>query len=134
MNNIYDLFNDRKNEIESICESQQVEEVEEVENEFDSIEEGLEYMDELLQESNNDMIEWQAACYMEDLVLEQMMYEDFNADEMEFVIEGSLKERFSGMGERLNGLWEKIKQWFQNMIGKIQDHMSSGEALFQKYG
>ena len=86
MNNIYDLFNDRKNEIESICESQQVEEVE---NEFDSIEEGLEYMDVLLQESNNDMIEWQAACYMEDLVLEQMMYEDFNVNEMEFVIEES---------------------------------------------
>ena len=131
MNNIYDLFNDRKNEIESICESQQVEEVE---NEFDSIEEGLEYMDVLLQESNNDMIEWQAACYMEDLVLEQMMYEDFNVNEMEFVIEESLKERFSGMGERLNDVWEKIKKWFQNMINRIQDFMSSGEALFQKYG
>lgn len=131
MNNIYDLFNDRKNEIESICESQQVEEVE---NEFDSIEEGLEYMDELLQESNNDMIEWQAACYMEDLVLEQMMYEDFNANEMEFIIEGSLKERFSDLGEKLNGIWENIKKWFQNMMSKLQDHMSSGEALFQKYG
>ena len=131
MNNIYDLFNDRKNEIESICESQQVEEVE---NEFDSIEEGLEYMDELLQESNNDMIEWQAACYMEDLVLEQMMYEDFNANEMEFIIEGSLKERFSDLGEKLNGIWENIKKWFQNMMNKLQDHMSSGEALFQKYG
>ena len=134
MNNIYDLFNDRKNEIESICESQQVEEVEEVENEFDSIEEGLEYMDALLQESNNDMIEWQAACYMEDLVLEQMMYEDFNANEMEFIIEGSLKERFSDLGEKLNGIWENIKKWFQNMMSKLQDHMSSGEALFQKYG
>ena len=131
MNNIYDLFNDRKNEIESICESQQVEEVE---NEFDSIEEGLEYMDELLQESNNDMIEWQAACYMEDLVLEQMMYEDFNANEMEFIIEGSLKERFSDLGEKLNGIWENIQKWFQNMMNKLQDHMSSGEALFQKYG
>ena len=131
MNNIYDLFNDRKNEIESICESQQVEEVE---NEFDSIEEGLEYMDELLQESNNDMIEWQAACYMEDLVLEQMMYEDFNADEMEFVIEGSMKERFADAGQRLSDFWEKIKQWFKNMMGKIQDHMSSGKALLVKYG
>ena len=130
MNNIYDLFNDRKNEINAICENSQVE-LEE--NEFDSIEEGLEYMDELLQESNNDMIEWQAACYMEDLVLEQMMYEDFNADEMEFVIEGSLKERFSGLGQRLEGLWESIKTWFKNMIGKIQDYMMSGEDLFQKY-
>ena len=131
MNNIYDLFNDRKNEIESICESQQVEEVE---NEFDSIEEGLEYMDELLQESNNDMIEWQAACYMEDLVLEQMMYEDFNANEMEFIIEESLRERFSDLGEKLNGVWENIKTWFKNMMAKLQDYMSSGEALFQKYG
>ena len=131
MNNIYDLFNDRKNEINAICENSQVE-LEE--NEFDSIEEGLEYMDELLQESNNDMIEWQAACYMEDLVLEQMMYEDFNAEEMEFVIEGSMKERFADAGQRLQSFWEKIKTWFQNMIGKIQDHMSSGKALLLKYG
>ena len=133
MNNIYDLFNDRKSEIEAMCESSAVVN-EEVENEFDSIEEGLEYMDELIYESQNEMIEWQAACYMEDLVLEQMMYEEFDEEKIEYMIEGTLRERFANAGQRISDLWDKIKKWFQNMMGKIGDYFTSGADLCNKYG
>ena len=132
MNNIYDLFNDRKSEIEAMCESSAVNEG--IENEFDSIEEGLEYMDELIYESQNEMIEWQAACYMEDLVLEQMMYEEFDEEKIEYMIEGTMKERFADAGKKLSDFWEKVKKWFTSMIGKIQDYMSSGKTLLIKYG
>lgn len=142
MNNIFDLFNDRKSSIEAIYENankeiveESVEEsVEETPEGFESVEEAIEYMDEFIIESTDEAIEFQAACYLENLVLEQMMYEDFNEEEMQLTIEGAMKERMDKAGESLREMWRKVKEWFNNVINNLVNHFTSGKKLVEKYG
>ena len=130
MDNIFDLFNDRKAGIDALCE------INESDNSsaFSSLEEAVNYMDELIYEATNDFMEFKSVCYMEDLVLEQMMYENFNEDEMEQTLEATMNERFSNLGERLSGLWEKIQAWFTSVINTISDYVSSNNKIIEKYG
>ena len=139
MNNIYDLFNDRKSGIEAIYENANNDEVveesvEETSEGFESIEEAVEYMDNFILESTDEAIEFQAACYLENLVLEQMMYEDFNEEEMQLTIEGAMKERMARAGEALKEMWRKVKEWFNNVINNLVNHFTSGKKLVEKYG
>ena len=140
MNNIFDLFNDRKSGIEALYENANNENyvmeeaVEEATDGFETIEEATEYMDELLVECMDDAIEFQAACYLENLVLEQMMYEDFNEEEMQLTIEGAMKERMAKAGASLQEMWRKFKEWFNNVINNFVNHFTSGKKLVEKYG
>ena len=139
MNNIFDLFNDRKSGIEAIYENANNDEVveesvEETSEGFESIEEAVEYMDNFILESTDEAIEFQAACYLENLVLEQMMYEDFNEEEMQLTIEGAMKERMARAGESLKEMWRKVKEWFNNVINNLVNHFTSGKKLVEKYG
>ena len=139
MNNIYDLFNERKSCIDALVEGVQFEDEVEVEVEeaydysdiepFESIEEALETLDEVLTESKNELIELRAAQYLEDLVLENMMFNDFEEEKMRGLIEaaeGGKKEAFI---KRINALWERIKAWFEATIKSIRNHFIGGGKL-----
>jgi hypothetical protein len=116
--NIYDIFNERKSGIDMLTEGFEVEDQEE---QFDSLEEAAYAMEEILQENMNECIEFQAASYLEDLVLENMMYESFDEESMREVLTESIGERVQGVVGRLKAAWERIKKWFKNVriaIGK----------------
>ena len=113
--NIYDIFNERKSGIDMLTESTEVEE------QYDSLEEAAYAMEEIIQENMNECIEFQAASYLEDLVLENMMFESFDEDSMKELITESIGERVQGVVERLQAAWKRIKEWFKNIriaIGK----------------
>ena len=136
MNNIYDLFNERKSGIDALVEGVQFED-EQVEEAFDyediepfeSIEEALETLDEVITDSNNELMELRAAQYLESLVLENMMYDDFDEEKMSGLIEAAEGGKVEAFKKRINELWNKIKAWFAATIKAVRNHFISGGKL-----
>ena len=112
MRNIHDLFEENKKEFYYV----------------------LNESDDIVNNFKNDAIEWQTACYMEDLVLEQMMYEDFNADEMEFVIEATMKERLFNAMKFIKDNVDKFLNWLDDVLIKFSEKMNVYVALYDKIG
>ena len=112
MRNIHDLFEENKKEFYYV----------------------LNESDDIVNNFKNDVIEWQTACYMEDLVLEQMMYEDFNADEMEFVIEATMKERLFNAMKFIKDNVDKFLNWLDDVLIKFSEKMNVYVALYDKIG
>ena len=71
--NIYDLFNERKYGVDYLVEG--FNGIEEVEA-YESLDEASLDLLRITQECTNEAIELQAAWYLEDLVIESMMYDD----------------------------------------------------------
>ena len=130
--NIYDLFNERKYGVDYLVEG--------VDGEFEEVE-AYESLDaasldllKITQEATNEAIELQAAWYLEDLVIESMMYDDFNEEKIMSVMEGSMKEKAGKAADYIKQKWQQIKQWFASTFKAIANHFTSGEKLVKKHG
>ena len=129
--NIYDLFNERKNGIDCLVEG------------YDFSYDNLDAYEDLLEaandlhaitlESTNEMIEFQAACYLEDLVLESMMYENFDEEQLQNVMEAAKDGKKEGFVQKVKNLWQRIKEWFVRTIKSVANFFKSGETLVAKY-
>ena len=108
--NIYDLFNARKNNIDNCVESLA----------FDNIDDGLIAMESMIMEMEASSIEFQSACYMEDLVFEAMIYENFDECEIGAILEAAQEGRMDKVKERLRAIWNKIKEWLKAIIDAIK--------------
>lgn len=129
--NIYDLFNERKNGVDCLVEGCDftLDNIEE----FEDLDACAEALNQITMEATNEMIELQAAWYLEDLVIENMMYENFDEEKIQSVMEGSAKEKTSSLSEKIQNLWKKIKEWFAGAFKAITVHFQSGETLVGKY-
>lgn len=127
--NIYDLFNERKNGVDCLVEGMVPNEVEA----FEDLDAAMEALDNITVESTNAMIEMQAASYLEDLVLENMMYDDFDEEKIKSIMEGAEKEKKGGFVQKIKDLWQKIRDWFAAAFKTIANHFQSGETLVAKY-
>lgn len=134
MSNIYDIFNDRKNAVSMISEGFEFEgDIEDTIEDFDSIEEGLEVLTGLQKEMQDATIKLCAESYVSDLLLEAAMDEEFDEEKLSEMIEESVKEKASNVGQRIQDLWVKIKAWFSKIFQSIASHFMNGEALLKKY-
>ena len=113
---IYELFNQRMNGIEP----------------YDSIEEGIDVLNKLDKEFTQAMIELEASMYLDKLVLESMMYEDFNEGKLVVAMEETEEKQKRSIGEILQAQWEKIKAWFANIIQTISNFFVNGEKLVKE--
>ena len=106
--NIYDIFNKRKNNItlESLA--------------FDDIDEGLNIMESLMSDIEASSIEMRSTFYMEDLVFEAMMYDNFDEEEIGSLLEAAKEGRGEQIKERLRSIWNKIKEWLKAIIDAIR--------------
>lgn len=129
--NIYDLFNERKNGIDCLVEGYDFNIDKDAE--FEDLDQAMEALDQITLESTNEMLEFRAAGYLEDLVLENMMFEDFDEERILHVMEAAKEEKKAGLGQKIKNLWEKIKQWFVGAFKAIANHFASGEQLVLKY-
>lgn len=129
--NIYDLFNERKNGIEYLVEGYDVD-VEDAEP-FEDLDAAAEALENFNMESTNELLELQAASYLEDLVIENMIFDDFDEDKIEGVMEGKFKEKANGLKEKVMGWWKKIKAWFASAYQTVINFFQSGEKLVNKY-
>lgn len=134
MSNIYDIFNERKSSVSMISEGFDYDyfDRDSIED-FDSIEEGIEVLTNLQKEMQNTNIRLCAESLVSDLLLEESMYEDFNEDNITEMIEESVKEKASIVGEKIQELWGKVKAWFAGLFNSIINHFKNGETLLKKY-
>lgn len=130
MNNIFDVFNNRKLGLNSLCEGYEVE-ADEVEA-FEDLDTAMESLEDIVTESRNEMIELQSAMYLEDLVLENMMYDDFNEEEISSVMENTMKERANDLVKKIKAQWKKIQEWFIATAKAIANYFTNGETLVAK--
>ena len=114
--NIYDIFNAKKEGLDYLSESygQDV-------SPYEDIEDGIKDLDMIVRESTMDMIEFQGAMYLEDLVLENMMYENFDEEHIAPILEGKLKEMGNNIVTKIKNLWNKIKEWFKKVFATIKN-------------
>ena len=124
--NIYDLFNERKYGVDFLVEG--VDASVNVEA-YEDLDEACDALDNITLESSNEVIELQAAWYLEDLVIENMMYNDFDEERIVGVMEGSGKGKVQAAKEKIMGWWKKIKEWFAGVFKSIVNHFKNGEAL-----
>lgn len=129
--NIYDLFNERKYGVDYLVEGVDgaIEEVEA----YESLDEAALAILNIAQESSNEAIELQAAWYLEELVIESMMYDDFDEERIASVMEGAIKEKANKAAEFIKQKWQQIKQWFASTFKAIANHFTSGEELVKKH-
>lgn len=130
--NIYDLFNERKNGIDCLVEGLDPTEFADIEA-FEDLDKAVEALETITMESTNEMVEFQAAMYLEDLVLENMMYDDFDEEKIQNVMEAAKEEKKEGLVQKIKNLWQKIKEWFAKLFKTIVNHFQSGETLVAKY-
>ena len=130
--NIYDLFNERKNGIDYLVEGLDPTEYNDLEG-YEDLDAAAEALDVISMESMNEMLEFQAANYLEDLVLENMMYDEFDEEKIQNLMEAAKEEKKEGLGQKIKNLWQKIKEWFARAFKTIVNHFQSGETLVAKY-
>lgn len=134
MSNIYDIFNERKNAVSMISEGFDYSSFDENSIEhFDTIEEGIDVLTNIQREMQNTTIKVCAESLVADMLLENAMYEEFDAEHIEEMIEESFKEKASNVGKRIQELWGKIRAWFGNLFTSMANLFRNGEALAKKY-
>ena len=141
--NIYDIFNNRKNDIDNLNESG-YNFVEEYENEiesqelyenaeaFDTLEEALSCLDDIVEGANTDWIEFEAVQYLEELVIESMMYESWVEEAAAEVVDAHDEDSKKTMIEKLKEQWQKIKDWFAQLIKTLENFFVNGVKLVEK--
>lgn len=131
MSNIYDVFKFRKEGMSALEEGFNGEGVEEIV--FENFEDPCQVMDEIMLESANEFIELQGALYMNELVLENCMFDKFDEEEMNTMLEASIKERAEKIRETIKKQWARLTAWFKQTLVNIQNFFTSGEELVKKY-
>ena len=132
MNNIYDIFNERKNGIESICEGYNNFYV--TYPVFESLTDAICTLDNIIYENTKEEIEEKHQSYMEELVYESLMYKNFDMDAMEIALEGKMTEAAGKLKDGIIKVWNKIKAWIESTLETIRNHFLSGKKLIDKYG
>jgi hypothetical protein len=130
--NIYDLFNERKNGIDYLVEGLDPSDYVNLEA-YEGLDAAAEALNTITVEATNEMMEFQAASYLEDLVLENMMYEEFDEEKIQATLEAAKEEKKEGLGQKIKKLWQQIKEWFARAMKTIAVHFQSGETLVLKY-
>ena len=129
---IYMLYKKKKTaKAEAAKESVEIEES--TIEEFENLDVAIEALENIVMENNNELIEFQAATYLEDLVLENMMYDDFDEDRISGLMEAVNTERFKKIGNQVQEQWNKLKEWFTSVIRAVENFFNSGEQLLKKY-
>lgn len=94
----------------------------------------LKESEEEIFKNQNDIIEWQTSCYMEDLVLEQMIYEDFDVDNLEALIEGKITDRLRSGALKLKEMINKFINWIDELYVDFSEKMNVFKKIFDTYG
>ena len=128
MSNIYDIFNSRKENLNVICEGFELEKVV-----LENFEDPSLALYDIVTESNDELMELQSAMYMGDLVLESVMYENFDEEEVGELMEAAMKDRLVSLGQTIKKQWAKLVAWFKQTIQNIINFFTSGDELVKKY-
>ena len=114
MDSLYDLFNRKK----EAC----------------VLEERFEYedqsviMEDIIQESNMQFIQIQADSYVNELLIEEAMYNDFDEQYVHGLMESSFSEKKDKLIKFIQDKWAKLKAWFKRVVESIKNFFSRNKA------
>ncbi len=94
------------------------------------------YIDEVIEEATNNTIELIGESYINDLILENALYDCETSEEL-LVVEESVKDSISSFKTKaetkVKELWAKFTAWIKNLMQTIKNQFTSGEKLVSKY-
>lgn len=132
MSNIYDVFEQRKEGIMMLEEGfGYIEPDESID--FDTIEEGLDVLDEMAEDMTNETIKLCAESLVTDMCLEEALYDDFDDFTENDYLSEAIKEKASKAGGWLMDQWRKFKTWIRKAIETVKNFFLNGEQLAKKY-
>lgn len=96
-----------------------------------------EYIDQAIEESSVDIMEFVGEGYINDLVFEDALFDCNSMEELE-VVEESIKdtaiEYKNRAVKKVKDLWAKFTAWIKNLFSSLKNQFTSGEKLLAKYG
>ena len=96
-----------------------------------------EFIDEAIEESSVDIMEFVGEAYISDLVFEDALFDCNSLEELE-VVEESIKDtaiEFKNKAvKKVKDLWAKFNAWIKNLFSSLKNQFTSGEKLLAKYG
>lgn len=111
-------------------------ELRDIELEASQIEDPDAYISQVIEESTTDILEFVGESYINDLILEDALFDCETAEDLE-VVEESVKEKAIGYKNsaqtKVKQLWAKFKAWIKNLYQVIKNQFTSGENLIKKY-
>lgn len=96
-----------------------------------------EYIDQAIEESSVDIMEFVGEGYINDLVFEDALFDCNSIEELE-VVEESIKDTAidykNKAVKKVKDLWAKFTAWIKNLFSSLKNQFTSGEKLLAKYG
>ena len=97
---------------------------------FDNLDVAVETLDVIIKECRNDFIELQHNQYLDELIIENMIYIDFNENNITIALEAMSKDQRDNIIKKLKTQQEKISNWFSATIETLYGIIySSSEKL-----
>lgn len=101
------------------------------------IDDSDEYIDQAIEESSVDIMEFVGEGYINDLVFEDALFDCNSIEELE-AVEESIKDTaidFKNKAvKKVKDLWAKFTAWIKNLFSSLKNQFTSGEKLLAKYG
>lgn len=101
------------------------------------IDDSDEYIDQAIEESSVDIMEFVGEGYINDLVFEDALFDCNSIEELE-AVEESIKDTAIDFKNRavkkVKDLWAKFTAWIKNLFSSLKNQFTSGEKLLAKYG
>ena len=94
------------------------------------------YIDEATEEFNNSAVALAGEIYMDQLIVEEALFECTDIRELEIVeesIKDTIKEKADKAIAYIKELWKKFKAWIKNLVQVIINMFTSGAKLVEKY-
>ena len=96
---------------------------------FDNLDVAVETLDVIIKECRNDFIELQRNQYLDELVIENMIYTDFNENNIIITLEAMSKDQRDSIIKKLKTQQERISNWFSTTIKTLYNIYTSSEKL-----
>ena len=94
------------------------------------------YIDEATEEFNNKAVALAGELYMDQLIVEEALFECTDIRELE-IVEESIKETIKEKADKaiavIKELWKRFKAWIKNLVQVIINMFTSGAKLVEKY-
>lgn len=112
------------------------EELRDIDIQASMIEDSDEYINNVIEEATTNTIELIGESYINDLILENALYDCETSEEL-LVVEESVKDSLAGFKTKaetkVKELWAKFTAWIKNLMQTIKNQFTSGEKLVSKY-
>ena len=130
MGNINDIFEGKKSCLSLLNESSLY--GYSITNQGMDYDQCMDYHTEMIKESTQEILQWEADWYKNDLIIEEAMYENFIEEDIKEMIMEGLGDAIRSGIEKIKALLNKLKEWMLSVLRAIKDIFSATEDAAEK--